>query len=781
MTEEMKVSVRNLIEFILRTGDLDNHFAGSGRALEGTRAHQYLNRELCSKYSDYKSEVKLKYIHKSPEFKVIIEGRADGIQEKSPPLIYEIKSTTQLLDEIDVNELHRAQAMVYAYIYAKERKLSELGICLIYFQLETAKTREFRQIYNLSELESFFTELLEKYLDWANFTRKCLKERNTSIDDLDFPYPIYRKGQRRLAVAVYRTIVEEKNLFVQAPTGIGKTISTLFPALKTLGEGHGEKIFYLTAKTVTRKLAEETLKVMIKKGLKLKAVTLTAKEKICFLNECSCNPEDCSYARGHFDRANQALWDILSQESIISREIVEDYAREHQICPFEFSLDLTHWVDCIIGDYNYVFDPVVSLKSVMFEGEGDYLFLIDEAHNLVERAREMYSAEIKMGDFLELKEYFPGNKTQIADSIYGIIDFFKMRRREISGETKVYEEEPEELARLILRFSSRAEEWLLRAEGKPAVYELLLEQYFNVLSFLKIYDLYGSNYSHYYHKTDLQSGDKIKLFCLDPSELLKANLMKGRSAIFFSATLTPLDYYREVSGGIKDDYLLELNAPFTKEQLCLLVAGNVSTRYRNRQQGYRDIVVYIKTVIENYSGNYLVFFPSYEYLNRVYELFITDYPKVNSLIQTPEMSEEERLKFLLNFEPEPGEALLGFAVLGGVFSEGIDLRGDRLSGVIVVGIGHPAICLERNLLRQYFQFKNGQGYEFAYLFPGMNKVLQAGGRTIRTENDRGIIILIGERFNSRSCQRLLPRYWQNVKKNVTNPGELEKHLKDFWQ
>lgn len=788
MKEEVKVSVRNLIEFILRSGNLDNRFTGSSRAIEGTRAHQRLNREWSQKLTGYTPEVILSYTHEGADFNLVIEGRADGILEREDTTrIYEIKSTNRNLQEIkeDFNELHWAQAKVYAFFYAVEKDLAEISIQLTYYQLDTGKTQDFVRNYNFQELKSFFGDLIEKYLFWARFAHQKKVSRDSSIQKLDFPYQKYRPGQRKLAVASYRTITEGKKLFVQAPTGIGKTISTLFPAIKALGEGYSSKIFYLTAKTVTRQVAEDSIQKMLEKGLELSSVTITAKEKICFQEECECNPEYCPFAHGHFDRVNEAIRTVLENETIITRSVVEAYARNYNVCPFEFSLDLTLWADCIICDYNYVFDPAISLKRFFLEGKGDFIFLVDEAHNLVERARDMYSAELSLSAFYELKKDISSKNRKLAGVVEEIINHLETRAEEIKGDTKVLDEGPGDFCKLLRKFTFLSEEWLIREEKGTPGYELLLDQYFLVLAFLRIFELYDSDFTTYCQKEEDPINGlinlKIKLFCLDPSAILKGVLKNGHSAVFFSATLTPLPYYREVSGGDEDDYLLELPSPFDRDNLCLLVADNISTRYRRREEGYETIADYLRTTVDMHQGNYLVFFSSYEYLNRVYEIFVYNNSEVNTIIQTPEMTEKERLSFLNNFIPDRGETMVAFAVLGGVFSEGIDLKGERLSGTIIIGVGHPKICLERNLIRRYFQLKNGQGYDFAYTFPGMNKVLQAGGRTIRSEEDKGVILLIGERFNSPVYHNLFPVNWRETRRIVRSKNEIENNLRAFWK
>lgn len=813
--KEIKVSVRDIIEFILRSGDLDSSFTGSSRAVAGSRAHQTVQKRRDQE--NYHSEVMLSHTIERENYTLIIGGRADGIinrEDQKEVIIEEIKSTTRELKNIDedYSQLHWGQVIVYAYFYARKNSQEKISVQLTYVQLESKKEKHFKRNYTFNELENFFTDILDRYLYWSDLNYKWKKKRDVTIERLPFPFPAYRKGQRKLAVSVYKTIHDNKNLYCQAPTGIGKTISTIYPSIKAIGEGLVEKIFYLTAKTVTRKVVEENLTRLYEKDLELKVITLTAKDKICFQSERDCNPLSCPYARGHYDRVNGAIKAILEKEDLMSREIVENYARQRQICPFEFSLDLTLWSDLVICDYNYVFDPRVGLKRFFADQGGDFIFLIDEAHNLVDRARDMYSAEMILSDFISLKEIIlqnNGNKDRALSSLLSHIKRVTSLLKGVNfhfnkkGEL-VQKEEPLEYYPPLQGFVSKAEEWLVQYNGllnkdKDELYDQVLEQYFNVLTFLRIIDLYDEHFIVYYQQCikerekegdqepDINAEDKysknkeikIKIFCLDPSTQLRSILKKGKAAIFFSATLSPLFYHRQILGGKDSDYLLELDSPFSDDNLSLLISPAISTKYREREKGYGLILEYIKYITDIKKGNYLVFFPSYAYMESVYSLFKNKYPEVNTMIQQPGLTEKERLQFLEQFNIEK-EEIVGFAVLGGIFSEGIDLKGDRLLGTIVVGVGHPMICLERNLIRQYFQKENGSGYEYAYLYPGINKVLQAAGRTIRTEKDRGLILLIGERFTNYRYSKMLPHYWNKIQKIVKSPEEMYKDLTDFW-
>lgn len=779
MTErnEIRISVRNLVEFVLRRGDLDTRFVGSSRAVEGTRAHQ----KIQNSYIDgYDSEVSLSCSIEYNNFLFKIEGRADGIlKEEDKFCIDEIKSTTKPLEEIDENYniLHWAQAKCYGYIFAKENDLDFIDIQLTYYNIDTEEIKYIRKTFSINELKEFFYSLIDKYLVWANHILNWTEVRDYSIKALDFPYEGYRRGQRKLAIAAYKTIVDSKKLFAQAPTGIGKTISTLFPAVKAVGEGLTRKIFYLTAKTITREAALDCIKIMNKKGLRFKVLTLTAKDKICFKEESICNPEKCEFAKGHFDRVNNAILSILKNEDIITREIVEKYAKDYSVCPFELSLDLAIWADCIICDYNYVFDPRVYLKRFFLENNNDYVFLVDEAHNLVDRSREMFSAELYKKDFLALKRVMKDKNIEIYKQL-GKLNSFMLKMKKKCGEEDycIEKEGIDDIFYPLRKSLSSTEEWLSENEGADGHKELL-ELYFNILAYVKISELYDERYVTYIEKD--KEDVKIKMFCLDPSHLLKDALNRGKASIFFSATLAPLNYFKEILGGDEEDYSIRLSSPFDAKNLCLLIANNISTRYRNRQNTYSIIGDYLKRLTEQKKGNYLIFFPSYKYMDEVYCRFVDKYTDIKVIIQKTPMNEKEREEFLQAFKNNTEESMVGFAVMGGIFSEGIDLKGDKLVGAIVVGVGLPQLCLERNIIREYFQDKNRCGYEYAYMYPGMNKVLQAAGRVIRTEEDKGVVLLIDDRFMYSSYQVLFPLGWKRYKR-LLSIDDINRVTNKFW-
>ncbi|WP_058953566.1 ATP-dependent DNA helicase [Clostridium tyrobutyricum] len=798
----IKISVRNLVEFVLRQGDLDNRFTSNVRALEGTRIHQkiqqqYKDKIIGDKSATYNCEVSLKYEIIYRKFKFLIDGRADGIiLEDDCVTIDEIKTVTRPLEMIDAtyNPLHLAQVKCYAYIYAYENKLDYICVQLTYYNINDHKVKFIKEKINIEDLRRFFIDILDKYYKWVELKKDWNDIRNKSIDDLKFPFKSYRTGQRKLAAVVYGTIRDKKRLFVQAPTGIGKTISTIFPSIKALATQKLSTIFYLTAKTTTRATAEETLKIMFERGLRLKSITITAKEKVCLNDDTACNPEHCEYARGHYNRVNEAIFEIINSEDLITRDKIIKYSKKFQICPFEFCLDTALFCDYVICDYNYAFNPRVYLRRFFDESSEKNVLLIDEAHNLVDRSRDMFSAEIYKKSFLHIKKFIKKEDNKILKCLNKINSYmldlkkncnleFKDLKDKLSGDIvyikkNIYAQKSKmsEIYFLLKNFSSQIEEWMIKNAGQTG-YDEILDEYFTVNNFIRIYEIYNDNFITYIEN---MAGDlKVKILCIDPSTLLDERMKSAEASILFSATLSPMNYFKDILGGRAEDYNMTLLCPFERRNREILISSNISTVYRSREESCLPIINYIKTVVSRRTGNYIVFFPSYGYMDRVYELFIEKFPDVKTSIQKSGMSESEREKFLNDFKEDSKESFISFAVLGGLFSEGIDLKGDKLIGSIIVGVGLPKISFERDIIMDFFNKKNGLGYEYSYMYPGMNKILQAAGRVIRTESDRGVILLIDKRFMTVKYKKLFPREWY-PNHIIDCEHDIESILKVFW-
>ena len=775
------ISVRNLVEFVMQSGDLSTGgFQRRDRAQLGTQGHKRVQR---SRPEEYETEVEIVCQVEGTEAPMVIRGRIDGLYaSKVPVIIEEIKTTTLSLELVieDHNPLHWAQAQCYAYMYALQYHLSEICIHLTYYQLDSQEEKTFERQFTWADLETFFSNLITPYLEWFRKVHTWQVRRDQSIEQLEFPYEEYRPGQRDMAVAVYKTIRANDRSYIQSPTGVGKTIATLFPAVKALGLGLAEKIFYLTAKTSGRLVAEKALDDMRQSNLYLRSVTLTAKEKICFCPPVNCDPEVCIFARGYFDKVKGALKE-LDQHQAFTRPVIEELARKYQICPFEFSLDLALWVDCIICDYNYVFDPRVYLHRFFDFNIEPYIFLVDEAHNLPDRARAMYSAELDKGAVLQLQRTLKPHVPVLAKKLSEINKILLEKRKtcqEEGRETLIEREPPETLIKAIREFSHKAEDWLVLNHAAEFRQELL-EFYFLCSNYLRTAEYFDTFYVSYFERRG-QSDLRAKLFCLDPAPMLAVPLERSQSTIFFSATLLPMDYFMKLLTGAADHPWRIFQSPFPQENVCLLIHNKISTKYAQRADSYDSIVESIETVLSTHVGNYLVYFPSYVYLNEVMDRLKERQPERQLLVQERGMTEEARDAFLSRFSSTNEETLIGLAVMGGIFGEGIDLVGERLIGVIVVGVGIPQLGLERDLIKEYFDRDMGSGFAYAYQYPGFNRVLQATGRVIRTDSDRGIIVLIDERFTNVHYRHLFPSHWRGYHV-VQNTRDLKDKLTRFWK
>lgn len=773
----VRISVRNLVEFIMRSGNLDNRRGSMDKEAmqKGSRLHRKIQKQMGSSYM---AEVPLKKETEYEDVVIVVEGRADGIfSENGETSIDEIKGIYGNVEKLqEPIAVHRAQAMCYGWIYAEKQNLDSIGIQMTYANLDTEEIRRFQERLTREELEIWYGNLLDAYHKWISWQIKWKRERNASMEKLEFPFA-YREGQRQMVSSVYHSISSGKQIFIQAPTGVGKTMSTIFPAVRAVGEGKGETVFYLTAKTITRTVAEEAYGILQEKGLWFKVLTLTAKEKLCFCEKTECNPQNCPYAEGHYDRINDAVYELWTTQNTYDRETLRNHAEKWHVCPFEMSLDLALWVDGVICDYNYVFDPNVHLKRFFGEGvKGNYIFLIDEAHNLVERGREMYSAAICKEDILEVKKkvknYSPGLSRALE----------KVNRQllELKKTCEKYEilENPGAVSLGMLQVMGELDKFLEEPPNEEVVDEIL-DFYFCVRDFLNIDELVDENYVVY---TENGEDGKfwMKLFCVNPAANLGAFLGKGISTVFFSATLLPMTYYRKLLSVREDDYGIYVQSPFDRKKRCILIGYDVSSRYTRRNyEEYRRIAEYIARTIWQKKGNYMAFFPSYRLMEEVKAVYETEFSVdwVRCISQTSGMNEREKEEFLEEFSNQDG-TLVGFCVMGGVFSEGIDLMGDRLIGAIVVGTGLPQIGTEREILKNYYDTRGENGFDYAYRYPGMNKVLQASGRVIRTQEDIGMILLLDERFRNTDYRPLFPVEWTDRK--FCTIENIEDILSGFW-
>lgn len=732
--------------------------------------------------SGYQAEVTLKYQILLEDIPVSVEGRADGIwtdENREEPLVVidEIKGTYRDLSRMEAPvEVHLAQAKCYAYIYGQQHGQMRMGVRMIYADLETEELRYFEETYTMEELSGWFRDLMAEYGKWVSFESLWQERRAESLKKLIFPFD-YREGQKDLAVSVYRTIARKKRLFIQAPTGVGKTLSVLFPALKAMGEGLASRIFYLTARTITRTVAVDALDLLRQQGMELKTVVLTAKEKLCVCEKPECDPDHCPRAKGHFDRINQAVYELWTTgPDACTREVILESAERYQVCPFELSLDLAVWVDALICDYNYVFDPNVSLKRFFADGvREDYLFLIDEAHNLVERGREMYSASLEKEAFLQMKKLLRGKREGLTKALDGCNRYLLTLKRECESGFQILPQVGGFELQL-QRLSTELDKYLEQPVPEE-IREQVMEFYFSVWNFLGICDRLDDNYVIYTEFSE-EGHFWLHLYCVRPAENLRQCLDCGMAAIFFSATLLPVNYYKDLLTGNLEDYAVYAKSPFDPANRLLLVGTDVSSRYSRRGAAeYERMARYIHETVTVKTGNYLVFAPSYQVMEQVADRCVA-YEDMECIRQESGMEEEEREAFLKKFEKERNHSLVGFCVMGGIFSEGIDLTEDRLIGALIIGTGLPQVCREREIVKEYFDKKGMDGFAYAYQYPGMNKVLQAAGRVIRTEADRGMILLMDDRFATISYQRLFPREWEQHA--YCQVDSLAGQLQEFW-
>ncbi|MFS1003776.1 ATP-dependent DNA helicase [Enterococcus casseliflavus] len=825
-----KVAVRKIVEFILRRGDIDSRKVSNHTAQEGARIHRQLQKEAGDAYQ---KEVFFKRESQIEKDSITVEGRADGLffdAAVNSWVIDEIKTSEPAFEDIpeDQIDLFFAQGMVYAYLFLLQeneqaalndsekqekpeaeaeatadgendprRPIDRIAVQLTYYQTTEKLTTRTRRTFQFSELAVFYEELLQEYHKWLVFQENWRRVRNTSLQLLSFPFETFRKGQRELAAAAYKTLKNGKRLFAEAPTGTGKTMSTLFPALKVLGEEGADRVFYLTAKTITRQVAEDALSKLADNGSETKSVTITAKDKICFLDERNCTPEHCPYAQGYYNRINEALWDLLHHENQITREVIETYGMKHTVCPFELSLDVSVFCDVIIGDYNYLFDPTVYLRRFFEEPDEEYFFLVDEAHNLVNRSKEMYSSTILRQPFKELKKKLPKDQQKLKRALNRVDKEFAALAQLAKEEGWSYHHQAaphETMVNQLYKLAELMKEWL-PANPEHELQEEVLQVYFEANHYLKISEFYDD---HYETTVEIDRYDiKLRQFCIEPAPFLESVLDKGKASLLFSASFTPLSYYQEVLGGGDEALRYRLPSPFDPKNQGIFIADYIQTTYRQREASIPAIVDAIQQMTAAKAGNYMVFFPSYRYLDDVAAAFSQQAPEVEVLIQGTAMNEAEREAFLAQFQSfdsqqsslldksqdEPKsqpKTLMAFCVLGGIFSEGIDLKGDRLIGAAVVGVGLPQINHEQELIREYYDEKKAAGFAYAYQLPGMNKVLQAAGRVIRDVSDRGVVLLLDQRFRTPRYQELFPLHWQHALQ-IRRPQELSKALTHFWQ
>ena len=775
---QLNLSVHQLVDFLLRKGDIDNRIFNRTSMSEGSKIHSYYQ----SRQGDnYLSEYPLLKTYLYDNYEITLQGRADGIiiNDDGTYTLDEIKTTVAELSIFasENKSWHLGQAKCYALMFMDERKIQEMSIRLTYFRQghKDKLVDQYRVTYN--DVKKYVYSLFESYTNFYAILLRKQNERNNSIKTLTFPFINYRLGQKKLAKYTYLVGKKGGRLFVQAPTGIGKTMSTLFPNIKLLEKNKDGRIFYLTAKNSGKESAYQAILILKKHGLKINEILITAKDKICFNQGKGCNPDECPFAIGYYNKIQDVLKESLLSKTDFDFQTIVDIALKNNICPFELELDLSLYCDIIICDYNYVFDPLVYMKRYFDEDASNYYLLIDEAHNLIERSKEMYSSNISFYNFKKAKksltkvDYKPIKRT-----------FTKLNKmfKEYDG---TYENGYTILNDLLPKtYTILSSFYNAYQDMSKSHHELIsaeLNDFFlDVNKFLKIFDYYSECFILYIHKTDKKNDLTINLVCLDASKFLKSVTNRVHSSIFFSATLSPFEYFADLLGGERQEPYLSLASPFPSDNLLLLIAPKISIKYANRKNTYQQVAEYIKAFVSHKIGNYLVFSPSYEYLENLSFLLQSDEYLI--IKQEKEMDDVKKEEFLNNFVYEPKKTMVGLAVIGGAFSEGVDLVSDRLIGAVIIGVGMPKINFVSDQIAARYDNLNLPGKDYAYVNPGMNKVMQAVGRVIRSENDRGAVLLIDERYTLNKYQDLFKEEWKNYK-IVFNCDDIDKLVSHFFK
>jgi len=751
-----QISVKDLISFYYCEGSISSTFLGKNRALQGTSVHKKIQD---SRPDNYIKELFLQEIIEKDEFTLKISGRADGLYKplkQELAIIEEIKSTYLDLDYLKQKPVkqHLAQAKVYAYLYLKDNENKEISTHLTYYNLKTKKQLVISNQYSYDSLKIFFKELIIKYLNWLQALTDAELLRNLSLQSLDFPFASLRKGQRKMMVSVYKTIEKSSAIRIQAPTGIGKTMAVIYPALKTLSTGLNKKLFYLTTKGTVADVAENSCQILLDKGANFRTLFLTAKSKICFNPEKCCDASECIYAKDYYAKFDKIRFKVFNH-NLLTKSVLEEIARKYQVCPFELGLDFSLYCDLIIGDCNYFFDGKARLQRYFTEISEDYTLLLDEAHNLPERVRNSYSAEINRDKIVEVRKEIKTAPTEIKRNLKELNKLLIEEEKDYDYGNWIITEIKPEVLRAVNEYLNLMDSWLAQnpvSDTKP----FLLDLYFYFNDFLRIYNIIAKNFVVY-----IQKKKRIcyKVYCLDPAPIIGDLTSQVRSLIYFSATLEPEDYFEYLlKANEKDNYVLYLDSPYSPDNMCVIYDRIIDTTFRHRELYYAQIADKIVHTIKAYSGNYIVFFPSYKYLESVYELAEPQLIGHRLIKQVTHLTSEERNSVLSSFTEDN---IVLFAVTGGFFAEGIDLQGDLVKGCIVVGISLPMVSFERKLIQDYYSQEGKNGFDYAYKFPALSKVIQAGGRLIRRQTDTGILLLLDKRFLHSHYKKYLPETWRS--------------------
>ncbi len=688
-----------------------------------------------------------------------------------------------------------------AYFYAVKNNISFISARFYYVYDDKNKEniKYFDYSFDISELEKDFLSLINKVAWRIKFTSEHANVSLASAANCVFPYETLREGQEMMIRECYSAIKQNKRLFLLAPTGTGKTVASLYPSVRAVGNGYAEKIFYLTSKASTRREAFNGSAKLFDAGVKLRTVVIGAKEQVCLCatrgfsrnGATPCNPVNCPYAARYYDKVEGALCELISKRHGYTIGYILEIAKKYTVCPYELSLDLSELCDIIICDYNYVFDPTVYFRRY-FSGDNQnnskYVFLVDEAHNLADRARDMYSATLSNTPFEKIYSKIEPTEKDLNEAFEKIILVIRHMRKlcrdnsfkDANGNVKgfyisnsIYETLGVELE----LFKIKCDIWL-----KDNSDHALWNDIYNLLSDVKKYLCISTYFSDSFYNYIFIDGDEttIKIFCLDPAAILDRIQKRAISSVMFSATLTPIDYFMHILGGDKESEKLSLPSPFDPSNLCVCTTSYMSTRLEERSTSVSKYISVIAATVSCKAGNYIAYFPSYSCLENVYRAFIKKYPNVSTIVQTKGMSLNKKEEFLNFFKDDKNVLRIGFCVLGGSFSEGVDLPGGRLIGTIIFGVGLPGISNERNIMRDYYDTRIEAGYDYAYTFPGMNNILQAAGRVIRREDDKGVVVLADDRYCTDKYRMLFPDHWSDIK-TANNARELAQIIQKFWK
>jgi len=751
---KFNLSVHELVDFVLHSGDLDTRIFNLETMTRGTQIHAFYQAKQNDKYL---AEYALEYTFEYENHLITLQGRVDGvIVNGSEVTIEEIKSANTDIDNFFENNeaWHLGQAKCYALMYALRFNLDVIDIQLTYIsQIDERKMMK-RYTFTREELQSDVFSYFGEYLAFFYQVEKYEKRRTKRLKALNFPYKEVRSSQKVMMEQVEHALEHEHKIFLNAPTGSGKTMAVLYPSLKVLAEKTNTKIFYLTAKGSGKAQAENALRVVREKAL-IKSTTVSAKEKMCLNDKVACNPDECPYAVNYYGKIRNALLDAFKSRDEYNTEIVTEYAKKHELCPFEFQLDLTLLSDVIIADYNYLFDPFVYLRRFFDSKRGNYIALVDEAHNLPRRVSDNYSLVLDFTPFYSFRKVLKGAEhKKIRRIINRIVKDLDEYKEGIISEYETITEFPHELRSSLDRFLVVGSEYMQEQGNNLA--EGFSDFFFDVNKFIKILDLADEDFILY---TEIDEARKFfpKFFikCLSGAKFINEFLKVIDHAIFFSATLAPAPYFKTMLS--IDDDIHQIPNPFSREQLLIMVDGSTSLYYKDREQTLSVVAEKIRAAISVKTGNYIVYTPSFMYLENL-EQELRNSEDYDLIVQRPSMSDIEKEKYLETFKLSPTKTTLGLAVLGGSFSEGVDLVSDRLSGVIILGVGYPPPSFEKELEKDYFENKLNDGISYAYVYPALNKILQTMGRVIRSEKDYGFILLMDKRYNYSPYRQQLESY-----------------------